>query len=279
MDMRAGRGSTLQTLVAGALVLVFAIPILVAASAAFRPQHEIFRYGVELGFHSFFPADPTLGSLGEILGRGTFVRQLLNTLVLGVSMATLAVAVAVLAAYPLARMDVRGKDALFLLLIGGVFLPFEVVVLPLFLVVRDLGLVDTFWALLLPWILSPFAVFLIRQAMAEVPRELEEAVLVDGGGLRHILRHAMLPNIRPAMATAWLLSFMAAFNAYLWPVVAVQDQSKQLVQVGIASLITPHDPRFDLVFAASLVAVMIPTILILATQRIFIRGVASVGIK
>jgi ABC-type glycerol-3-phosphate transport system permease component len=262
------------------LAAAFLLPLLLGLSAAFRPEAETFRYGAELSLWTFLPRSPTLENFQAALGRDFFLRQLANTLVVGAVQSTLTLALAVLAAFPLARMRFRGKEVLFFAILATLYLPFEAVLVPLFLVVRDLGMLDSFSGLVLPWVASPIAVYLLRQAMQEIPRELDEAALVDGAGLWGILRVVVVPNVWPAMVTVWLFTFVFVWDYYLWPLVVIDDPSKQMVQVSIAGLFNPQERApYGTAFAAAALSAGPVLVAFLFLQRFYMKGVALTGIK
>lgn len=265
-----------------AVLIVFAVPVLVAVSGAFRDREELFRYSTDLSLWTFIPRRPTLETLNEVVANELLRRQIFNTVFLGVTLATATVAVAVVTGYALARMRFRGRDALFIVLIGSALLPLNVIVLPLFTVVRDLGLLDSFWGLFLPFVVSPLGIYLLRQAILGVPKELDEAIFVEGGGIFAALRFAIVPNIRPAMATAWLLTFLATWDAYLWPLVVTQDPEKQLVQVGVRGVAATGqqgEVRYELLFAGSLLALVPVFVLLAVIQRLYGRSDAEGALR
>jgi len=258
----------------------FLLPLWLGLAAAFRPEGETFRYGAELSWRILFPADPTLENFRAAVERDHLVRQVFNTYLVGLVQPTLTVALATLAAFPLARMRFVGREAVFFAVLATLFVPFEAVVIPMFLVVRDLGMLDSFRGLVLPWIASPLAVFLMRQAMLEVPKELDEAALIDGAGLWGILRVAILPNVWPAMVTVWLFTFVFVWDSFLWPLVVMDDPEKQVVQVGLVGFFTVLERvPYNAVFAAAFMAVGPVLVAFLFLQRFYVRGVALSGIK
>jgi ABC-type glycerol-3-phosphate transport system permease component len=185
-----------------------------------------------------------------------------------------------LAAFVFARTRFRGRDTLFALSMLTAFVPFDVVVVPLYSVVRSLDLVSTYAALFLPFVASPFGVFLMRQAFLEIPRDLDEAATVEGASLFQIFRHVVLPNGRPALVTLALVQFMWAWNSFLWPLVVMQDRTKQVVQVTISTFRTAANyPLYGELFAASTAATVPILILFFLLQRYYVRGMLMSGMK
>ena len=264
-----------KVLIAG----LFLFPLLLGLTAAFRPDQEMFRFGGRLSVNTLIPAEPTLANFREVIARPDFVPQILNTVVLGVVQSTLTVIVALMAAFALGRMEFRGRDAIFFAILATVFVPFEAVVVPLFLVVRDLEMLNSFSGLLIPWIASPVAIFLLRQSIQQIPRDLDAAAMLDGAGLWELFKTVVLPNSWPAMTTVWLVTFIYVWDSFLWPLIVIDDPSRQLVQVGISSLFNPERVRYGLVFAGSVLAVGPVIVLFMFLQRFYVRSVASSGIK
>ena len=263
------------------LLAAFLLPLVMGAIAAFRPAGEIFRYGIELSLHTFLPVQPTLDNIHAALSRPHFVRQIVNTVFVGIVQPTATVFLAFFAAFALSRMAFLGRHIVFLVVVATLFIPFEAVVVPMFIVVRDLGMQGTYWGLILPWIASPLAVFLLRQAMMEIPRELDEAVLVDGGGLWTVMKVAILPNVWPALVTVWLFTFVFVWDSYLWPLVVLNDPADQMVQIGLMGFFAEERDGvpYGTVFASALLSIGPVLIVFLFLQRFYVRGIAMTGIK
>jgi len=154
-----------------------------------------------------------------------------------------------------------------------------VVIVPLFLVVNQLGLINTFWAMVVPWYASPFIVFALIGFFAELPYELDEAAILDGANLFQILTRVIVPNAIPGLITVSILEFQFIWNEFFWPLVAVSNKSLQPVQVAIANQFTDRDPQWGRVFAAMVLASAPIVILFIFTQRYFYRSVAISGVK
>jgi ABC-type glycerol-3-phosphate transport system permease component len=262
------------------VLLVFLLPFTMGLVAAFRPPGEIFRYGIDLSIHTLIPVKPTLDNFRAALQRPHFVRQILNTLAVGLVQPTVTAVLALFAAFALARMEFRGRDLIFIAVLATLFIPFEAIVVPMFLVVRDLGMQGTFAGLVLPWIASPLAVFLLRQAMMEVPCELDEAILIDGGGLLTLLMVAILPNVWPALVTVWLFTFIFVWDSYLWPLVVLSDPADQMAQIGLMGFFGEKEGiPYGTVFAASVLAVGPVLVVFLLLQHFYVRGIALTGLR
>jgi|SRR5882757_1479266 len=262
-----------------AIVLVFLGPMFLAIVSAFRSNGQIFKYSGTLSIHTFVPFPGTLSNFSAAASEPQFLRQVVNTLVLGLVQSSLTVVLAVLAAFPLARMKFRGKGVVLYALIATMFIPFEALAVPLFLIVKNLGQLNSFWGLLLPWVAGPMATFIMRQAMADIPSSLDEAVMIDGGGVVRILRHVIIPNVWPAMVTVWVITFIYVWDSFLWPLIIMSDPSKQLAQVGIVNLINPNEIDYGTLFAMSIIAAGPVVVIFLLLQRFYQQGVTASGLK
>jgi ABC-type glycerol-3-phosphate transport system permease component len=259
--------------------VVFLGPMLLALESAFRRNAEIFKYSGTLTLRTLLPIPFTFTDFGLAVHRPEFLRQVLNTLVLGLVQSSLTVVLALLAAFALARLKFPGRGGVFYLLIATMFIPLEALAVPLFLVVKNLGQLNSFWGLLLPWVAGPGATYILRQAIADVPRSLDEAVMIDGGGVVRILRHVIVPSVWPAMITVWLITFIYIWDSFLWPLIIISDPRKQLVQIGIVSLINPNEVQYGTLFAMSVIAAAPVVAIFLMLQRFYQQGVATTGLK
>lgn len=261
-------------------ILIFALPVLLLVTGSLRTNTEMFRFASSLSIFSFIPAEPTLDAFQRVLQLPLFGRQLLNTVLLGLFMASATTLTSLAAAYALARFRFRGREPLFYLMLATLFIPADVVLPPLFFVVRDLKLIDNFWGLALPFVFAPMGIFLLRQAITEVPIELDQAASLDGAGPLEVLRTAILPNIRGALIATWLIHFVFVWEWYLWPLTAMRRDDGQLAQVAISGLIDPlRSTDYALVFAAALITIVPAFVVFAFLQRFLTASNATSGGK
>jgi ABC-type glycerol-3-phosphate transport system permease component len=245
-----------------------------------KATEDVFRYTSPLTWKTFLPPAPTLANYVSIFTTWNFQRDLLNTLIAAAGQVIGACALSTLAAYVFARLTFPGRDVLFAITMLTAFVPFDVIVVPLYVVMRSLNLVSTYPALFLPFIFSPFGIFLMRQAFMEIPRELDESARIEGASLLQVFWYIILPNAKPAIVTLALVEFMWAWNSYLWPLVIMQDPNKQVVQVTIAKFRTVANfPLFGELFAAATAATIPVLILFFLLQRYYVRGMLMSGMK
>ena len=260
--------------------VIFLVPFIWMFSTSFKSTDDVFRYTVPLSWKTFIPPNPTLANYVSIFGTWNFQRDLANSMLAAIGQVIGACTLSALAGYVFARLRFPGRDVLFALTMLTAFVPFDVVVVPLYVVVRDLNLVSTYWALFLPFIFSPFGIFLMRQAFLEIPGELDEAATIEGANALRIFWSIILPNAVPALVTLALIQFMWSWNSYLWPLVIMQDPTRQVVQVTIAKFrTTANYPLFGELFAAATAATLPLILLFFFLQRYYVRGMLMSGMK
>lgn len=276
---RAAR-STVYWLISAALMVIFLAPFLWILASSFKSQAHIFSDVSPLSPRTFIPTSPTLSNYKSAFTSEHVGRALINSLIVSVVQVVLTVVLAVPAAYALTRLKFRLQGLLFGIILVTFMIPAEAVVIPLFQIVTDLHLGNTLYGVFLPFIASPFALFLLRQAFRDIPLDLDEAALIDGASHWKIMTRVIVPNVRPALATAALMTFLFSWNAFLWPLIVIQSQNNQLVQVAIAINTVPGElPNWGQVFSGAIIATLPVLILFIFLQRYFVRGIVASGIK
>jgi multiple sugar transport system permease protein len=259
---------------------IFILPFAWMTLTSLKPTQDVFRYSFPLTWKTFVPPHPTLANYHSIFAQWHFQRDLMNTLIAAAGQVIGCCVVCPLAGFVFARLRFRGRNFLFALVMLTAFMPLEMIVVPLYSVMRSLHLVSTYPALFLPFIFSPFGIFLMRQAFLDIPRELDEAATMDGASLFRIFWSVVLPNARPALITLALIQFMWSWNNYLWPLVIMQDPAKQVVQVSIAKFQSVQNfPLYGELFAASTAATIPILVLFFLLQRYYVRGMLISGMK
>lgn len=288
--MRASTGQTPLTLarvvrrgaffvVLLALAALSTFPLVWALTSSFRPDFEIFRYTTNLSWKTFLPFEPTLQNFREILFEDRFARFFANSLYVAGSTILLGLFVNSLAAYGFARFTFPGQKLLFGLVLVTFMVPFEVIVLPLYLVVRSMGWLDTYRALVIPAVPDAFSIFLIRQFMAKLPKDMFDAARVDGASWWSLYWRIALPNVKPALITASLLLFMRQWDAFFWPLVATSSLELTVIQVALTKYMTEFITYWGRLLAGSMLATMPIVLLFLLLQRYYVQSVASTGLK
>jgi len=253
------------------LIMVF--PFIFMFASSLKTSAEVVQVPPKL-----FPAVLQLGNYVEVLGIVPLGTQLLNTVIVTVFVVVGWVLTSVLAGYAFARLTFPGRDTLFSIYLGTLMVPFAVLIVPMYRMMIWLSWVDTLTALIVPWIFTAYGTFLLRQFFISIPKDLEEAALMDGAGRWSILFRIFMPLARPAMATLATFGFLYAWNSFLWPLIIISSPEKKVITQGVVDLQSLYAARVDLIMAGSTLAVL-PTLLIfLLAQRYFIEGVATAGL-
>ncbi|GIV00332.1 MAG: ABC transporter permease [Actinomycetota bacterium] len=215
----------------------------------------------------------------QVLQLSPFPRWFLNTLIVTVLVVAANLLTCSLAGYAFARLRFFGRDVVFLLVLATLMIPFQVIMIPTFLIVRRLGLIDTLWALVVPNLTGAFGVFLLRQFFKTLPIELEEAARIDGASRLGILFKIVLPLSGPALATLAVITFMWTWNDFLWPLVTIYSERNMTLQLGLLTFQGAHKTNTNLLMAANVMSILPVLILFFLAQRYFIRGIATTGLK
>jgi multiple sugar transport system permease protein len=229
---------------------------------------------------TLFPRVLQLGNYSEAVSipNVQLGRQLLNSAITTAGVVVGQVLTSVLAGYAFARLRFPGRDVLFYAYLGTLMVPFAVLIVPMYKLMQAFGWIDTLWALIIPWIFTAYGTFLLRQFFMGLPRDLEEAALIDGASRWGILFRIAVPLAKPAIATLATFSFLYAWNSFLWPLIVINSPEKKVITQGLIDLQSLYAVRVDLIMAGSVLAVL-PTVLVyLFAQRYFIEGVATSGL-
>jgi sn-glycerol 3-phosphate transport system permease protein len=259
-------------LLTSAYALMLVMPLLTLFSASFRTDGDIYAQSV-------LPPHPTLEPYRQALINYSLGRYLLNSLFVS-SLITLGVVItSSTAGYALARVRLPYRELLFGLIVGLLLVPGEITFLPLYLHVTALGWADTFTALIVPFIASPLGIFLMRQFLKSLPQDLFDAARIDGAGHLRTLWHVAIPLASPAIGALSALTFLGAWNMYLWPLVITQSKEMQTAQIAVGMIISVEGSQWNVVAAGSILVLLPTLIAFLAAQRAFVRGIAMGGLK
>lgn len=227
----------------------------------------------------FFPKPLTTESYQRLLDILPFGRMLVNSIVIAVLVTIGQIITSSMAAYAFARMEFRGKNVIFLIYLATLMVPSQVTIVPLFILMRYLGWINTYQGILSPMVFTAFGTFLLRQSFLTIPKELEEAAFIDGASHWTVYWKIILPTSRPVLATLAVFSYMQAWNAYLWPLFVNNDEKIMTLPVGLALLHGRYMTEWNLVMAGAVVTVIPMLIIYLIAQDYFIKGVVTSGIK
>ncbi len=259
-------------LVSGALITL--APFGLGLLTSFTPAHQ-FATGTPLSW----PHPPTVANYVGLGGAG-FGRALAVTALMTAVILVGQLSFSVLAAYAFARVRFPGRDALFWVYVATLMVPATVTVVPLYLMMAQVGLRNTFWALVLPLLFgSPYAIFLLREYFRTVPDDLVNAARLDGANTLDVIVHVMVPASRPILVTLALITVVAQWNNFMWPLVITSGERWRVLTVATAALQTRYDMQWTLVMAATTVAMVPLVALFLVFQRRIVRSIVVTGIK
>jgi multiple sugar transport system permease protein len=239
-------------------------------------EHHRFIGGNPL---DWFPAAPTLSTYGDVLMLSGFGRWFFNSLVVAVVSTLALLLVQSMAAYALAHKRFAGRDLLFYFILGGLMVPGAMTLVPLFLIARDLGLLNSYAGLILPTLAGPLGVFLLRQYMLSIPPDLLDAARIDGCSEAGVYWRVVLPLSLPAVGTLAVISFTANWSGFLWPLLVAGDDTMKTLPVGLASLGGQFSTDYGAQMAGALLSVLPVLVVFLALQRYFIRGLTAGALK
>ncbi|QXE24650.1 permease protein of sugar ABC transporter [Richelia sinica FACHB-800] len=225
------------------------------------------------------PVQPTLQNFIQVWQALPFGQYLFNSILVAFLTVGLNLLFCSLAAYPLARMSFTGRNFIFLAIVSTIMIPFQIVMIPLYILVGQLGLRDSYLGMIFPSLASAFGIFLLRQAFLGVPKELEEAARLDGSSELGLWWHIMLPAIRPALITLAIFVFIGAWSDFLWPLIVIQNENLYTLPLGVAKLAGTFSLDWRLVAAGSIISIAPVLILFLFLQRYIVPTDTGSGVK
>jgi len=256
------------------LAIIFLFPVFWLITGSLKPGDETIANPPII-----WPQQWTLNNFVQVFTTAPFGRWVFNTALVATSVTGVALLFHSMAAYSLARLNFPGRGVLFIAVLSTLMITFPVILVPLFILVKELGWINTYWALIIPNIFNAYGIFLMRQFYLGIPRELEEAAIVDGASLIRVYYHIILPLSRPIIAALSVFFFLANWNFFLWPLVVTTDPNLEVLQVGIATFSGQYGTQWNLILAASLVATL-PIVAIFAFfQRYIVESVKMSGLK
>jgi putative chitobiose transport system permease protein len=262
--------------VLGVIALVMLIPLVWLVSTALKsPTEDIFQFPPRL-----LPAQPTLQNFVTVWQSHPFGRYLFNSTLVSAMTVLLNVLLCSLAAYPLARLPFRGRELIFTLIVATIMIPFQIVMIPLYVLVVQLNLQRfPYFVVIFPAIASAFGIFLLRQAFQGVPKELEEAARMDGCSELGIWWSVMLPSIRPALVTLAIFVFIGSWSDFLWPLIVLNRPEYYTLPIGVAALAGTFSLDWRLIAAGSVISIAPILVFFLVMQRYIVPSEAASGVK
>ena len=249
-------------------------PFLWMILTSLKDMSEIFIYPPK-----FLPDKFYFENYIEAFQAAPFGEYYINSLFVAFSVTLGQLVTCSMAAFAFARLEFKGRDILFYMFLATMMIPYNVTMIPSFLVLHWLGWVDTYFALIVPGLASAFGTFLLRQFFIGIPKELEEAAYLDGATKLQVLRKIIVPLAKPALATLAIFTFMGTFNDFIWALIVVNSDSMNTVQLGLAIFRDRYLTQWDLLMAGSVTATLPILIVFFFTQKYFIKGITLSGLK
>lgn len=264
----------LLTLVAGLVALLVLMPLIWMVAVTFMAPGEAAQFPPPL-----LPARPTLVNYRTLFEHYGVGRYLANSMLVASLATMLALLFVVPAGYAFAKLRFKGRDAIFQALVALLVVPGQIGMLPLYLELKAMGLVNSYAGALVPWLAGIFGIFLVRQFCLSIPTELLEAARVDGASEWTILRRIVLPTLKPVLITLALFVFLGSWNDFMWPLIVLADQHLYTLPVALAALSREHVQDDELMMAGSVVTTLPVLILFLALQRHYLEGLLAGSVK
>lgn len=275
--MKSTKKNSMVIIISTIIALLFLLPIVWMLFTSFK------ELGESLSSSSLFPKNWTLENYTSIFGSSSdapILIWLINTAIVTIVGTVLVVFADVLAAYSLARLNLPGKKFFLSIVVAALTVPGIVTLFPAFFLFREAGFLNTYAPLILPYSAGTMGVFLIYNFLRGFPRDLEEAAIIDGANMWHILRHVILPTIKPVIATLTVITFLAIYNDFLWPSLVTSSEDMKTVTVGLANLIQGSNfVNPGKMMASTVIATLPALVIFIFANKYFVRSVTSSGIK
>ncbi|WP_130860442.1 carbohydrate ABC transporter permease [Gracilibacillus phocaeensis] len=259
-------------LVTGALIMLG--PFLWMISTSLKGDGAVMVFPPE-----FIPKNVTLSNYQEVIEKFPMMKFLWNSLVVAFLTTIGQIIFSSMAGYAFGRMHFKGRDKLFLLYLATMMVPTQVTMIPQFILIRELGWLDSYQGLIIPTMFGVFGTFLMRQAMLSIPRELEEAAFMDGANHLRVFWHVCMPLLKPMIATLGIFSFMQSWNNFLWPLIVISSNELATLPLGLSLLQGRWSTDWGLMMSGVVISVVPILIVYLFAQKYFIQGMTMSGMK
>jgi putative chitobiose transport system permease protein len=274
LGTNTGKTIAMYVLLSG-IALAMLFPLLWLVSTSFKsPTEDIFQFPPQL-----IPHQPTIQNFVTVWQTNPFGQYLFNSTIIAVLTVSLNLLFCSLAAYPLARLDFRGRDLIFTGIVSTIMIPFQIVMIPLYILTVQLGLRNTYLGVIFPSLASAFGIFLLRQALQGVPKEIEEAGRMDGCSELGLWWNVMLPAVRPALVTLAIFVFIGSWSDFLWPLIVLDRPEYYTLPLGVATLAGAFSLDWRLIAAGSVISIAPVIVLFLLVQHYIVPTDTSSGVK
>jgi multiple sugar transport system permease protein len=263
-----------RILILALLTVVMFTPVIFMLTTSLKTSAEVFEFPPSL-----FPDVPQWQNYVRLFESLPIPRYLLNTFVVSAAAVLFNLAFDSMAAFAFSRLRFPGRDLIFVALIGSMIIPFQITMIPTFLIVRSLGWVDTYAGLIAPIAGGAFGIILLRQFMISFPRSIEDSARMDGAGLLRIYWSIVLPLTKPALATLAVLTFTFTWDDFLWPLIITNSAEMRTIQLGLQMLRGEYTLNWEVLMAGSVIALVPVFLLFSFSQRMFVEGVTTTGMR
>jgi multiple sugar transport system permease protein len=261
----------------GALLVIAGVtlfPLVWMVSVSFMAAGEASTYPPPL-----IPHEPTLANYRELFARAGMARYLLNSVLLSVAVTALSLALNVAAGYAFAKLRFKGRERIFRLMLGALVIPSQVALVPLFLLLKELGLINSYGGVIVPAMASIFGIFLVRQYALSIPDDLLDAARIDGASEFRIFRSIVVPALKPIVVTLCVFTLLGTWNDFMWPLIVLSDEHLYTLPVALASLSREHVADNELMMAGSVVTILPVLAVFTALQRHYLQGLMAGSVK
>jgi len=260
-----------------AIVAIF--PFFYILMASFRSNMEIFEYALPFNWKTLIPQEWTLSNYINIFKEFNYGTALRNTLIVVVVQVPIILLLSSLGGFVFAFFDFKGKTVLFAICLISFMVPTDAIALPLYDMISDFGLVNTYWGMILPGAASGLSMFLFTQFFKEIPKSLLEAARVDGASWLQIFVKIVMPLSVPVTITAGLMAFVSEWNNFFWPLLVARKEEIRTLQVALSYFSDENEVFFSYIFAGAAISAVVPVLLFLPLQKYFVQGISSSGVK
>jgi alpha-1,4-digalacturonate transport system permease protein len=254
--------------------MIFVFPILWVLLSSLKPQSELFTFPL-----SILPNNPTLNNYFNAFREGEFLLYFKNSMMVSVTATLITVLINTMAGYALSKFIFKGRDLIFYTMIATLMIPLQVIMVPIFLLLKNLGMLNSLWGIIIPPAATPTGIFLARQYILTIPNSLIEAARIDGGGEFYIFHSIILPLSTPIIATITIFSFMWRWNDFLWPFIVISTPKLMTVQLALANFVGQYQINWASLLAMTIISMVPMIIVFLLFQKYFVKGLTAGGVK
>lgn len=274
MRTRSRAGVWAYYIIAVLLAAIALVPFFWMLATSFKSRGALMSIPIE-----WIPKEPTLAAYVKVFSKFPFAKTIANSLFIAVSFTVLTLVSGSMAAFAFAKLRFRGSKALLSLYLSAMMIPTQVTMIPLFVIMNKMGLIDSYLSVIAPSVFKPFAVFLMVQQMRSIPNDFMDAAKIDGANLFHAYRHVALPLCSPVLATLSITTFMESWNDYLWPLLMLTDKNKMTLPIALSTITGLYNWEYNVQMAGSLISMAPIIIIFIFAQRRFKEGMLAGALK